>query len=159
MFKESSANKSEAGDGAKDLRSEKATPGRVLTQLPDAGRSKILTGHINVYAAIAVSMLVTILEIVFVISALFSLNTVKTSFLVSLLGFVAFMVALVIFFVAPLVLNRRYQWPTILTTYLIQSVSIYMALVIAFSIAGDMNLGSSSSYYDDYPIQRDCVNC
>lgn len=159
MFKESSASKSEIGDGARDFRSGKTTPGQVLTQVPDAGRSKILTGRINIYAAIAVSMLVTILEIVFVISALFSFNTVETASLVSLLGFVAFMVALVIFFVTPLVLNRRYQWPTILTTYLIQSVSIYIALVIAFSVVGNLNSGNPSSYYDDYPTLRNCVNC
>lgn len=118
----------------------------------DYGQGRIsFAGPINRYAAAAVSLIVTILSIAFTFLSIVISQQLDYS-VTGIIFMTGFLVVATIYLVLPILLNGKYGWKTILTTYLLQSVLLFFASLLLVAIFGATK--DNSPYEGAVPVNQ-----
>ena len=115
--------------------------GRTLNQGEEVQIISKPRKSINLYAALAAAIIVVVCEVVFAFAAVFAITTTTNaldystkSLAEAILILTAFLVGGVIFFAIPALLNIKYRWQTVVATYLIQGLLVFVVLVGVVSV-------------------------
>ncbi len=120
-------------------------------------KSTVVTTRIrvvNYYAALAISLIVSIITAAFFALAAYLASQVSYEYQ-SMLGITTFVTASVLFVGLPLLVGSKYRWKTVLATYIFQSILLFFIVFMISAIFGGQDSSSSPNY--DSPYQNNSL--